>query len=475
MMNQRAYRWVQNTTIVTDLLLINFGFYLAYLTRYVWQLLREVEPQFFLPYRAYLGQQLLVNLILIIALTQVGSWRRRRGEFYVDEVARVVYAMGIMLIVMMAYQNFVRPVANSRIMLFWAALYIGGLISFARLARRFLLRMAYRRGRGVDRVLVVGSGETGRGVIRTLLARPDLGFNAVGFLDDGQDNLGSRKIPHLGSWDQLARIIKDQRKLHTVFIAFPAERHKDILALTKICLDNGLRAQIVPDLFQLSLGRLEINNMGGIPVIGVRDLHHSRIARAIKRLMDLGIVLAFAPFAIPVTLLIALAIKLDDGGPIFYKAQRFGKGGKPFSMYKFRSMILDADKMRAQLWEQNEADGAIFKIKDDPRLTRVGRFIRQMSLDELPQFYNIFIGDMSFVGPRPPIADEVEQYGDWHYRRLDVKGGLTGLWQVSGRADLTFDEACLLDIYYIENWSLALDLRIVLQTIPYILLRRGAY
>jgi lipopolysaccharide/colanic/teichoic acid biosynthesis glycosyltransferase len=144
-------------------------------------------------------------------------------------------------------------------------------------------------------------------------------------------------------------------------------------------------------------------------------------------------------------------------------------------MAKFRSMVVDADDMKESLRAMNEADGPIFKIKEDPRLTRVGRMIRRFSLDELPQLYNVLVGDMSIVGPRPPLAEEVSQYQSWHHQRLEVRGGITGLWQVSGRSDLTFDEQCLLDIYYIENWSIALDLRIMLQTIPHILSGRGAY
>lgn len=152
-----------------------------------------------------------------------------------------------------------------------------------------------------------------------------------------------------------------------------------------------------------------------------------------------------------------------------------GKDGRLFRMIKFRSMVIDAEAQKADLMALNDASGPIFKIKNDPRLTRAGRIIRRLSLDELPQFYNVFLGEMSLVGPRPPLPEEVRQYQPWHRQRLAVKGGLTGLWQVSGRSDLTFDEQCLLDIYYIENWSLSFDLRLILQTIPFTLFGRGAY
>ncbi len=173
--------------------------------------------------------------------------------------------------------------------------------------------------------------------------------------------------------------------------------------------------------------------------------------------------------------IIALAIRLDSPGPIFYASPRVGRDGKQFMMYKFRSMVSNADEQKESLRALNEADGPLFKIKDDPRLTRTGRFIRRTSLDELPQVFNVLLGQMSLIGPRPPLPEEVEHYQPWHRQRLVVVGGMTGLWQISGRSDLSFDELCLLDIYYIENWTMGMDVRILLQTIPHILLGRGAY
>jgi lipopolysaccharide/colanic/teichoic acid biosynthesis glycosyltransferase len=173
--------------------------------------------------------------------------------------------------------------------------------------------------------------------------------------------------------------------------------------------------------------------------------------------------------------LVALAIRLDTPGPILLRQTRVGLNGTLFTAYKFRSMRVGAEKELAALQAQNEATGPIFKMRNDPRRTRVGAFIRKTSLDELPQFFNILKGDMSLVGPRPPIPTEVEKYDDWHRRRLLVSPGLTGLWQVSGRSELTFDEMVMLDLYYAENWSLLLDLKILLRTIPTVLLGTGAY
>jgi len=296
-------------------------------------------------------------------------------------------------------------------------------------------------------------------------------------LHDGsqENNIGLGRIPHLGTFDDLSAILEKQVKLYTVFIAVPGEMHQETVKLLRICTQHGISAQVVPDLLQLSLNRVEFNNMAGIPMLGVRDVGMTRVQQVAKRALDLGLIIIAGIPALLVAGLIALAIKLDSPGPIFYSAKRVGRNNKLFKMYKFRSMVVDADKQKKALEALNEADGPIFKIKADPRLTRVGRLLRRSSLDELPQLWNVLLGQMSLVGPRPPLREEVEQYKPWHRQRLAVIGGLTGLWQVSGRSDLTFDELCLLDIYYIEHWSLMLDIRILLQTVPHSLFGRGAY
>ena len=464
-------------TVLTDLLLINVGFALAYVVRYKWQWFLPVSAQFFEPYGRYFSQQVVLNVLLIITFIQVRVWRRKRGEFWVDEMSRITYATaaGVGLMSMIAF--FVQPEPFSRLMLIWVFLAIVLLVGVARLLRRVLLGVLYQRGILADRVLVIGSGEVGRSLIRTLLARPDLGYRAIGYLHDGlsENNIGLGRIPNLGTFADLPQMLTKRPQVHTVFIALPGDMHQQISQLLRLCQEHGVRAQVVPDLLQLSMNRVEFNNMAGIPTLGVRDVGINPAQQAAKRLLDLLVILIGGIPALLVMGVIAIAIKLDSPGPVMYKAARVGKNGRPFQMYKFRSMVVDADRHKEALKQFNQADGPIFKMKDDPRMTRVGRFIRRVSLDELPQIYNVLRGEMSLVGPRPPLAEEVAEYKPWHKQRLSVIGGITGLWQVSGRSDLTFDELCLLDIYYIENWSLALDIRILLQTIPHSLFGRGAY
>jgi exopolysaccharide biosynthesis polyprenyl glycosylphosphotransferase len=220
---------------------------------------------------------------------------------------------------------------------------------------------------------------------------------------------------------------------------------------------------------------MSITEMAGIPLIGVKSVRISPFTRFLKRAIDVIFSLLVLVVTAPLMGLIAVAIKLDSPGPVLFRQARVGKGGKPFTVYKFRSMKTGADEQKELLRGLNEADGPIFKIKDDPRVTRMGHWLRRFSLDELPQFYNVLRGDMSIIGPRPPLQEEVAEYQPWHMRRLDIAPGITGLWQVSGRSELPFDEMALLDIYYVEQWRPALDLQILLRTIPTILFGDGAY
>lgn len=466
---------IRHWTIVTDLILINLAFLTAYVARYRWQWLRPVV--FEEPYSGYVSQQLLLTALLLLTFQQHKVWRRRRGEAWVDELSRILSATASGVALMMAISFFFQPVPFSRLLLVWALLFIVVFIGLARLLRRWGLGWLYRHGRLVDNAVVVGSGEVGRSVIRTVLARPELGYHLVGYLDDGtgENSIGSGRVPNLGSYNDLQAVLDAHPDLHTVFVALPGEMHSETLALLRVANASNARAQVVPDLLQLSLNRVEFINMGGIPMLGTRDVRINTVGRTTKRLLDLAVVILFSIPLLLLTLIIGAAIKLDSVGPVFYRGERVGPDGELFTMYKFRSMTADAEAQKEALRPYNEADGPIFKIKDDPRLTRVGRWLRKTSLDELPQFYNVFLGQMSLVGPRPPLPEEVAEYRPWQRQRLTIIGGITGLWQVSGRSDLTFDELCLLDIYYIENWSLALDVRIMLQTIPHALFGRGAY
>jgi exopolysaccharide biosynthesis polyprenyl glycosylphosphotransferase len=313
-------------------------------------------------------------------------------------------------------------------------------------------------------------------VMRTVMARPELAYQVVGFLDDnvekGQTDIGPFKA--LGPLENCNEVLT-QYAIDNVIICLPWQNHRMIQRLLRTCEHHQIRAQIVPDFFQLTKNQLQVEELNGIPLLGTRELSIQGWNLVLKRAADLVLTTIIVLGSVPLLLLITLAIRLNSTGPIIYTQTRIGKNGKPFTCYKFRSMVTDADVLRSTVAKFNEATGPLFKMRNDPRQTRVGRFLRRYSLDELPQLYNVLRGEMSLIGPRPNLPYEVEQYQEWHKKRLSVSPGITGLWQVSGRSDLTFDEMVLLDIYYVENWSLALDLHILLRSLPAVLQGKGAY
>jgi len=331
-------------------------------------------------------------------------------------------------------------------------------------------------GQGIDRLLVIGAGEVGRAVMRNIIAQPELGYQIVGFLDDDptKSNTDIGPIKALGPVENLSEVIKAY-DINQVIITLPWQYHRKTVRLVLEAEEAGVRARVVPDLFQLSLGGVDVETINGIPLISIKQTALTGWNLILKRALDLSLSLVIVLLTAPLWALIALAIKLDSPGPVFFTQERAGKYGRPFKVYKFRSMYVGAEAEQQKLAAQNEASGPLFKIRDDPRRTRVGRFIRRTSLDELPQFINVIRGEMSIVGPRPALFSEVAQYQDWQRKRLEIQPGITGLWQVSGRSDLTFDEMVMLDIYYGENWSLGADIRIMLRTIPQVLFGDGAY
>lgn len=460
--------------VLLDVVLINLAFLLGYVVRYQLQLFRPVAEPFAAPYRAYLPFQLAYTLLMLLFLSLNGVYQRRRGGSWFDAVYRIANATTTGVVILIAATFIVLPEVYSRLLLIEAGVITIALLSAARLIWRGVQAHLRRRGRGVDRVLIAGAGEVGRAVMRNIVARPELGYQVVGFVDDDVSRGDLGRFKALGGLDNIGTVLKNER-VDEVVITLPWMYHRTIMGLVRAAESHGVRARVVPDLFQLSLSRVDFDDLGGIPVMAIKEARISRGGRLVKRLLD--ILLALAGLSVLALLLpfIGLAIKLDSPGPVFFKQKRVGENGRTFYIVKFRSMRAGAEEQQEQLRSRNQATGPLFKIKQDPRLTRVGLVLRRSSLDELPNLWNVLRGEMSLVGPRPGLPQEVAQYEPWHRQRLEVAPGITGLWQVSGRSDISFDEMCLLDIYYIENWSLGLDLVVLLRTIPRVLFARGAY
>ncbi len=343
--------------------------------------------------------------------------------------------------------------------------------------------LAWRQGIGVSRVLFAGAdGETGRRLMQAVVNDPRLGACLVGYLSNDVDSgdlpvATERRIVttrRLGRFDDLAAVAARHRVDEVIFVLGEAEipRLGELVADARAA---GLTARIAPTL-EVGVGRSTVSALAGVPVISFDHDVMSRRGRAFKRSVDLFIagmtlVLAFIPM-----LLIAALIRLDSPGPVLLRQPRVGRNGRHFDALKFRTMVDNADLLRDDLIaEAGSADPRLFKHAADPRLTRAGKWLRRWSLDEFPQVWNIVRGDMSVVGPRPPLPEEVALYEPVHHQRLAVVPGLTGLWQVNGRSDLSFDEMIRLDLYYVETWSPWLDLKLIMRTLPAVVGGRGAY
>lgn len=468
--------WWRYLLALSDMLLIVLAFAIAYAVRYEFQWFRTVEPDYNISFIQYAPFLAALLIILPVAYYLSDVYPYRRGRSLVEQVYAIATATAVGVMVVIIFSLFFSATLYSRLIFLYAAFLITLLLGLSRMLIIVARGHLRRYDIGVDRMLLVGVGDVGRMVMRNVAARPDFGYRLIGFVDDhpdkGTTDIGPFKA--MGSIDNLAHLL-DEQSIDTVIICLPWQSHRTIQRLLRLCSQKGARTQIVPDLFQLTKKQMKVEDLNGIPLISTREVSIRGWNLVIKRMSDVALIALFSLIALPLSMIIALAIWFDSRGPIFYTQTRIGKNGEPFRCYKFRSMVVGADELRAEIDVLNEASGPLFKVRDDPRRTRVGRVLRRYSLDELPQLFNVLRGDMSLVGPRPNLPEEVAQYREWHKRRLSVSPGITGLWQVSGRSDLTFDEMVLLDIYYVENWNLAMDFSILLRSIPAVLRGQGAY
>lgn len=347
------------------------------------------------------------------------------------------------------------------------------LLGLRRAVFRILLHRRFERGIDLRNALIVGTGPEARALHHHLQSIRHLGYNVKGLVTPMELEL--RADPERGGLDALDSLFQRARQEFIDEIIFAThcdhELMQDILERARV---HGVDLRLVPDFYGGVPGANPIEYLGQFPTI---PLHRGRVPElslVLKRGLDLLIAGLFLVLLAPILLVIAVAVKLDSRGPVFYASDRIGKKGRVFRCFKFRTMVADAEARRAALAHMNERDSILFKVANDPRITRVGRILRKYSLDELPQFFNVLIGDMSIVGPRPPIASEVREYKLGHLRRLSVTPGITGLWQVQGRQDPSFDSYVSLDLSYIENWSLWLDIKIMIRTVGVVLAGTGA-
>ncbi|MBV9690986.1 MAG: sugar transferase [Ktedonobacteraceae bacterium] len=416
---------------------------------------------------------IVMGLILIFGLK--GLYKLRLTGTWFRQAWTIITSATLGAAFLIAWYLFFLPPSNSRLLvvLVWVAVIV--ILCLGRLLMSGVMGFLYRMGLGETRLLVVGSGRLGKIIMQHIAASPNLGYSIVGFLHNMSEtpsDFGRFKM--LGTLDDIGLVIRSMQ-VDEVIIALPSHLHEHAIRSVRLCERLETSFKLIPDLYELSLSRIDVEALEGIPLIGIKHVSLNSAQRFVTHLVDITLSLLIILLGLPFWLCIAVAIRLNSAGPIVYKQTRIGLNGQPFKMYKFRSMYQHADKLLEALMALNEAEGPLFKMKEDPRVTAVGKFLRRTSLDEFPNLVNVLRGEMSLVGPRPPLPQEVAQYEEWQKGRLSIKPGLTGLWQVRGRSDISFDEGVLMDLYYIENWSLRLYFQVLLRTIPAVLFSRGAY
>jgi exopolysaccharide biosynthesis polyprenyl glycosylphosphotransferase len=448
MIDQRKRIFAVNLWIL-DLVLTTASFLLAYYVRNRF----DVRGHIVMEVRVYLWI-LAVMLPIWAVLLPVFRVYSEPSEPVRRQLLRLSKAIGFAWLVMAAVLSFVHRDETNRIMvLMTLGINYGLLVSY----RLIILRFKKHGALDVRHIAVVGSGPGAEDLAQRIHKHREWGMKLHGIYEQSS----VRPLLESGGLDEVI-IVADRESLN------------DFTDTFLLCEELGVTARVVLNFFPHSISRIELHELEGYPLLTFTTTPTNEAVMLIRRIMDIVLALLLVVVTAPVMLLTAILIKLTSPGPVLFKQERCGLNGRPFTMYKFRSMIDNAEQLRFELETLNEMDGPVFKSSRDPRITGIGRVIRRFSIDEFPQFFNVLRGDMSLVGPRPPLPQEVSRYARWQRRRLSMKPGITCLWQISGRNEVTFEDWMKLDLTYIDNWSLLLDLKILLKTVPVVLLGKGA-
>jgi exopolysaccharide biosynthesis polyprenyl glycosylphosphotransferase len=492
MLKERA-RTLAVSIFLLDLTLVAAAFLAAYGVRD--SILPFIAPASF-PTRLYALSEYwpLLPLALVIwgvLLLLSGRYRSHRTVPILDEawaIIRVCFiGSAVFTLLLYAARIDERLLGDDRISRLWILLFAIFSCVFLlteQLGVRITSRWVRMRGFNYRTVLIVGTGPTALSIAESIQGHRYWGFRILGFVANGSNGNGSngngiaagfpRSWPILGEVDDLPRIVESNVVDDVIF----AVHRRDLDRLEDLFLslqEQGIRTRLALDLFPHTRAQVQLEDLDGMPLLSFATAPTSHIQLLVKRVLDVAAASFLLFLGLPVVLAIATAIKLTSrGGSVLFRQTRCGLNGRSFTLYKFRTMVEDAEERRRELLHLNEMSGPVFKLKADPRVTSLGRILRRFSLDELPQLWNVLRGEMSLVGPRPPIPEEVAKYERWQRRRLAMKPGMTGLWQVSGRNELDFHRWMELDLEYIDSWTPLLDLKILMKTIPAVLTGRGA-
>lgn len=370
------------------------------------------------------------------------------------------------------------PISHTTAVLFIAGNLAGQLLLFVatRLATLWIPRLAraFETERYERQAIIAGTGPKALKVVDAVLRSPELGTKLLGFLDYHKTGFWRyHDVPLIGHPDLLEGIVA-AGQVDAIFLALEPEDIVRSQSLFHTAEKMGVEVYVLPELYRPEMARMRMAHLDGFQAVAYHTAPKSKVSLLAKGLLDRCGAVVAVTLAAPLLLITALLIRLDSPGPILFTQVRSGLNGKRFTLYKFRTMVTDAEKKKSDLLTQNEMSGPVFKIKEDPRVTRIGKVLRKYSIDELPQLFNVVMGDMSLVGPRPPLPAEVVKFEAWQRRKLSVKPGLTCLWQVNGRNAIDFDDWMRLDLQYIDNWSLLLDAKILVKTVPTVLSGSGS-
>ena len=460
-----------------DIVFLAIAFFLSYYLRFYIGILGEVAKLYYIEANyIFYSIVFILSAVLIFLIFRLYNWDQiYKGSGY---YSRIIKGIIINIIVIILAGYLFEQFTFSRKWILLLFIFSTFLILTSRLiieltTIKLLQKMDIKSG-----TIIVGIGENANRIKDSFKKYSMEGDTILGYVDKKSRILKEEKYCRdfkiLGYLKDIKEIIH-KHGIQRVIISGPEYNYNEILEILEKIKGLDVLVMVFPGFFEFSVKRMNMREIAGIPLMQVSNIGFFGINLFLKNFIDyiLGSIL-FLIF-IPIYLIIGLMIKLNSRGSIFFRQKRLTKDCKVFYMYKFRTMYIDAEDRLKEVMKYNEADGPLFKIKNDPRITKVGRFLRRFSIDELPQIINVLKGELSLVGPRPPLESEVEKYDEWEMKRMNVKQGITGLWQISGRSDLSFEEMARLDLYYIQNWSIEMDIKIILKTIPAALFGKGAY
>jgi len=473
---QTQWRILVALLIVNDTLALGIALLLAYLVRFNLDL-SIFQLDALSNYDYYQQISFILIPIWLILFAVNGLYQHKKLLGGTEEYALVFRATSFGTLIIIIFSFLLPEFVLARGWLLFAWLFTFLLVTIGRFAIRRLVYASRQHGYFLAPALIVGGNKEGRALAEQLMSWRTSGLNIIGFIDQNFA-LGTKvygDLQCLGHFEQLEKVIS-RYKVGELIISNSAISRDEMLSIFRnYGMADGVNLHLSSGLFEIITTGMDVKEFAYVPLVRVRKARLTGIDRLLKLLLDYTILVIGFIFILPLLFVIGLAVKLDSAGPIIHKRRVLGLNGSQFDAFKFRTMYVDGDKILAQYPDLQRKLAQDRKLKDDPRITRVGYFLRKTSLDELPQFFNVLKRDMSLVGPRIIAPDEVSEYGDWDMNLLTVPPGITGLWQVSGRSDLPYEKRVQLDMHYIRNWSIWLDLQILWQTIPAVIKGRGAY